>query len=335
MAIVLPSAALGQVQVQGGGVIPLGIPLGGMVPDAALGADGSEPIGDPWWDDAAAVKAPAPAAAKQDGKPVPANDPQAMRQLQLQLQAQQLGRHARQPAMTVLRRELSLVRQTCPSLEPQQRAAVLHAGREAVEAFAKELMGRTPASRRVAQRQDDAAAKVHLAVQAAVAANASQSEAAAYEAERGRAVERRRQAAVAVLVAEVERDAFLDDAERGKLAAALAESYREPWRSVTDQFQQMGRIVGMQLPEGFDRCVEQVLGKDRQAEWLRRRGDAQPLVAGRRLDGSINRMPVVPLQGGGLQLQRIENGVRIRIENGAVQVEQLDAAPAPPPAEGK
>jgi len=59
---------------------------------AIAGADTTTRTGDPWWDDVAE-------AADQ---------------------AEQLRQHAWETATNVLRRELSLVRQTCPSLERQQ-----------------------------------------------------------------------------------------------------------------------------------------------------------------------------------------------------------------------
>jgi hypothetical protein len=239
----------------------------------------------------------------------------------------------------VLRRELSLVRQTCPSLERQQRALVLQAGREAVEAVVDGQVGLVLAGRRAAQRQVDVEAAIHKALQASVAANAASGEAEAYHAEHGYAVERRKQAAVAVLVAEVDRDAFLDAAQREALGRELAAAYRERWRTALGQFQQAAFVGAMPLPPGLDRCVEKVLGKERKAEWLARREAAQKLAGG---DGHVqwaDHGGAVIVNGGAVQGRVIKrrfvaNGMQVEVQIGG-GIEAGNAAAAEAEAEAK
>jgi hypothetical protein len=178
--------------------------------------------------------------------------------------------------MAILRRELSIVRQTCPSLERQQRALVLEAGRAAVDKAVEEQI--TAALGRRRGRQAVIEAVIGEALQKSVAANAAEGEAAAYEAESGLRQERAKQATIAALVADVDRDAFLDDAEREALTKALAESYRERWRGALAVLQNGGLIAG-NPQQGIDRCVEKALGAERKAEWLARREAARKLVA--------------------------------------------------------
>jgi hypothetical protein len=234
-------------------------------------------IGDPWWDDAAPPKAgdPDAAPAAGDGQ-ADGEDPQGNREAMLRAQAEMVRMSARQQGMAILRRELSIVRQTCPSLERQQRALVLEAGRAAVDKAVEEQI--TAALGRRRGRQAVIEAVIGEALQKSVAANAAEGEAAAYEAESGLRQERAKQATIAALVADVDRDAFLDDAEREALTKALAESYRERWRGALAVLQNGGLIAG-NPQQGIDRCVEKALGAERKAEWLARREAARKLVA--------------------------------------------------------
>jgi hypothetical protein len=233
-------------------------------------------IGDPWWDDAAPEPKAgnpdaAPAAAAGDGQ-ADGEDPQGNREAMLRAQAEMVRTSARQQGMAILRRELSIVRQTCPSLERQQRALVLEAGRAAVDKAVEEQI--TAALGRRRGRQAVIEAVIGEALQKSVAANAAEGdEAAAYEAESGLRQERAKQATIAALVADVDRHAFLDDAEREALTKALAESYRERWRGALAVLQNGGLIAG-NPQQGIDRCVEKALGAERKAEWLARRQEA-------------------------------------------------------------
>jgi hypothetical protein len=259
----------------------------------APGGDDGEAIGDPWWDEAEAKR---PAAKKAepdepaDDEPAAEEtadavdeaadedaDPQAQMQAQLRAQAEMMRTGARQQGLAILRRELSIVRQTCPSLERQQRALVLEAGRGAIEKAVDDQM--TAALGRRRGRQADVETAIGAALRASVAANAAAEESAAYEVERGLRRERAKQATIALIVADVDRDAFLDDAEREMLAKALAESYRERWRQVVTALHQGMVEVVAPPPQGVDRCVERALGKERKAEWLARREEAQKLLA--------------------------------------------------------
>jgi hypothetical protein len=250
-----------QVQVNGAMLRPAAGPA--FLPPEGDGVA----IGDPWWDEAA----PAPKAGNPDAAPAaPAGEnPQGNREDQREAEMVRMG--ARQQYLTILRRELSIVRQTCPSLERQQRALVLEAGRAAVDKAVEEQI--TAALGRRRGRQAVIEAVIGEALQKSVVANAADGEAAAYEAERGLRQERAKQATIAALVADVDRDAFLDDAEREALTKALAEAYRERWRGALAALQN-GGLIGGNLQQGMDRCVEKALGPERKAEWLARREEA-------------------------------------------------------------
>jgi hypothetical protein len=271
------SCAQAQVQVQ---VLPGGGMVGDMVgrlPFQPAGVEG-DAIGDPWWDDAAAKpEADTLTAEPADDGEEDAAAPQGQLEIQLRAQAEMMRNAVRQAALRVLRRDLSMVRQSCPTLEPQQRASVLQAGREAVEKAADDQGAAILARRRVRQPETEA---VSEAVRAAVAATAAAEEAAAYEAELGLRKERVKQATIAALVADVDRDAFLDDAEREALAEALAESYRESWRQAVLAWQQGRGLAGTPPATGVERCVRKALGADREAEWLTLRKEAVERLAG-------------------------------------------------------
>lgn len=219
---------------------------------------GSDAIGDPWWDDAEAGPKAADPAKPAD---------EAGREAEL------MRRQYEQHGLTVLRRELSVVRQTCPSLEKRQRALVLQAGRQVID---KLVANELDSDGRKAGNLETA---IGDALRASVAANAAAEEAAAYAAETGLREERAKQAVVAALVADVDRDAYLDDAERDALGKSLAESYRERWRPAVRELQQGSVDLGGAPLQGVERCVEKALGKERKAEWLARREEAHKLLA--------------------------------------------------------
>jgi hypothetical protein len=295
------TSACGQIQLQLGNLLQPAV----VAPVAPEGGAG-DAIGDPWWDDAAAkpqAEKPAaePAADTDDEAAAEDADPQAQMQAQLRAQAEMMRTGAEQQGLAILRRELSIVRQTCPSLERQQRALVLEAGRAAIEKAVDDQMAAALGRRR--GRQADVETAIGEALRASVAANAAAEESAAYEVERGLRRERAKQATIAAIVADVDRDAFLDDAEREALAKALAESYRERWRQVVTALQQGMVEVGAPPPQGVDRCVERALGKERKAEWLARREEANKLASH---------------QGGGQVLQVFGNGGMVQIQAQAV-----------------
>lgn len=291
-------------------------------------------IGDPWWDDAA----PEPPAG--DVPAVPADDeadaadPHAQMQAQLQAQAEMLRQGIELQALAILRRELSVVRQTCPSLEKQQRALVVQAGRQAIEKLADEQMATLVGRRR--GRPADMEATIGEAVRTSVAANAAAAESAAYAAERGLRQERARQATIAALVADVDRDAFLDEAERTALAAALAAAYRDRWRPAATSLEQgMTWVAPAPLP-GVERCVEKALGKERKAEWLARRAEARQLLADaadttvedEMAVGGLRRVIRRQVDGNGNRVQ-----IRIEVQRDNFKLERVGGAgPAAPEA---
>ena len=314
-----------------------------IAPPVAQGDGAGDAIGDPWWDDAEAARPdakPQPVAADEAPAAEPA-DAQAMLRAQVEMFAQRV----RQQGLAILRRELSLVRQSCPSLEKQQRALVLEAGRGAVDrAVDEQIQAAGGGRRRVApKRGGDLEAAIRDALKAAVKANAAEAELAAYEGEHGLREERRKAAVVAALVAEVDREAYLDDAEREALAKGLTASYRERWRPAVSMLQQ-----GMVVPDesnlpGLERCVEKALGKERKAQWVAAREEARKLAGGRGMQ-QVQVHAVQPLGNGGVRAQlffgrgqpggrRVQVGgnggqMLLEVQAEVVAGEQPEAAPA-------
>jgi len=269
--------AVGQVQFE----LPQQVVRPMIAPFGPQGDGTREAIGDPWWDDAEAGRLdakPQPVAADEALAADPA-DAQAM----LRAQAEMIVHSVRQQGLAILRRELSLVRQSCPSLEKQQRALVIEAGRGAVDrAVDEQMQAAGGGRRRVAQRRGgDLETAIRDALKAAVKANADDAELVAYETEHRLREGRRKAAVIAALVAAVDREAYLDDAEREALAKALTASYRERWRRGVTALQQNVMIVPDEniLP-GLERCVEKALGKPRKDQWLAARDEARKLAGG-------------------------------------------------------
>ena len=138
--VVAAAAAVAQVAIPQPAFGPVVAPAPQAVifPQPAVPqADGAgDAIGDPWWDDAEAKPPAAEQAPDAEAEDAEAEEPpnaQAMLQAQLRVQVEMLAQSVRQQGLAILRRELSLVRQTCPSLEKPQRALVLAAGRGAID----------------------------------------------------------------------------------------------------------------------------------------------------------------------------------------------------------
>lgn len=328
-------AAVAQFQLQLEQLVQPMIAPGGPEADGA-----GDAIGDPWWDEAEATR---PAAAKAADVEEPAADDepadaQAMLQAQLRAQVEMLAQSVRQQGLAILRRELSLVRQTCPSLEKQQRALVLAAGRGAIDRAVDEQTQAAGGGRRRPAKRTDIEAAIRDALEASVRANADDAELAAYEAEHRLREERRKAAVVAAIVAEVDREAYLDDADREALAKTLVESYRERWRPAVVALQQNGMAVPDEniLP-GLERCVERALGKDRKAQWVAARDEARKLAGGPGMQPGH-----VMFGNGGIQVQAqvmaapgqpaVRRVIRRQVQVGGngvqVQVEEVQEGPA-------
>lgn len=285
VAIALAVAGLVLAAPQAVGQAPFELPrqlVRPMIgPFGPQGDGGGDAIGDPWWDDAEGGRPaakPQPVAADEALAADPA-DAQAM----VRAQVEMIAHSVRQQGLAILRRELSLVRQSCPSLEKQQRARVLEAGRGAIDrAFDEQVQAAGGGRRRVAQRRGgDLEAAIRDALKAAVKANADAAELVAYETEHGLREERRKAAVIAALVAEVDREAYLDDAEREALAKGLTAAYRDRWWRGVTALQQNVRIVPDEniLP-GLERCVEKALGKRRKDQWMAARDEARQFAGG-------------------------------------------------------
>lgn len=210
-------------------------------------------IGDPWWDEATA-----PAAAPKPDGP----------------EANDMAQTVRGLGVDILGRELSIVRQTCPLLEKQQRGNVLEVGRGIVDTFVEEQVRQQRP--KTGARLPDFENRLRQALRDTLRANASDAEVAAYEAEQGMRAERRRQAVVATIVADVDREAWLDETERESLAKALAESYRERWQLASEAMTRVSVSNEKVLP-GVEQCVEKALGTERKTRWIAARDEARTL----------------------------------------------------------
>lgn len=248
------AATSGTVQAQ---VIPVAEAIREDVGAGAI--DAATSIGDPWWDDANSDSA-------SERRPTD--------------QGQSLGRQT-QRAMVVLRRELSLVRASCPSLAPEARQAILTAGLEGVGKAEVAKPAAAPAARVVAPgavvriqaggsvRHPDVAPIVEDAVAQAVAQSALPDEAEAFTREVAARAARRREAAVAIIVEAVDQTAVLDVSQRQALARALDKNWQPLWERLAIQSGQ-SRVNGRQLPPGVAAVVADVLGQDAFNTWQER-----------------------------------------------------------------
>jgi hypothetical protein len=281
---------IGQMRFGDGAV--MGFPRSARPVDEGSGliaGDDFRRIGDPWWDDVARDDGgdALPAVKQRPAEPVPvppvALNPDGSEKL---LDAATLSREQRESLFTEsarlaaitgmmsLRRELTAVRHVRPALDEQQRSFVLAAGRKALRERLSALAEK-PLTRWTKEQKRSLEDTIREALAASLAANESDAARDAYVAEVARRDERRKRAAVDVVVAEIDRDARLSIAERTRLTDGLVESYRESWRGLTEAFAgDQAFAVGMPLPNGLDRSVERLLGKQRAGEWQARRQTA-------------------------------------------------------------
>lgn len=196
-------------------------------------------IGDPWWDDAAPRPAP-DASARPAGLDSAATAEVARsRTEQLRLR---VGRQRRQAAMKGLRNDLSLLRETSPALDVTARAEILAAGRRAVDEVANVDLKVPPAH-------------VRATLEAAIAAHAGSEMVAAWNREIDKRAERRRRAAIAVILEAVDHSNCLDAERRAAVSAALAKGWQDSWTLALSQAQRPGRG----LPPGVAECVAAAL----------------------------------------------------------------------------
>ncbi|MFM8414715.1 MAG: hypothetical protein ACKOCX_08325 [Planctomycetota bacterium] len=252
IAACLPGLAAAQVRltIELGEVRVDAVAADELVEGNAVAEGNAAAIGDPWWDDAPG-SVPEPPAAD----PPPADGRARARQ---QAQAR-LADVRRSRGTQILKRELSLVRAACPTLEPAARARILAAGREAV---AGQAAGRTPL-----------VDGVEHALEEALRQQAGSAAADAYRAERDARVARRRATAIAVLVEAIDRDALLDADGRAALREAFAGNWRPEWdAAVTSPLRQ--RSGDIRLPDGVVEVAAAVLDDDTFTAWRHRAGEA-------------------------------------------------------------
>lgn len=217
---------------------------------------GREPgrgIGDPWWDDVDSghVWEESNRDEVRDIGPAACDSRRPNEQMR-----QRTARQRGQAAMNALRGDLSLVRQTSPALDAAARAEVLAAGQRAVD----EIVASPFAAPRM---------HVRAALSAALEAHAGAGAVAAWKREIDRRSERRRRAAIAVIVEAVDQSHGFDDGQRAAVAEGLAQGWQNSWEIVLVHAQRPGRS----LPSGVAECVAAVLEADASS---RRAGDGTP-----------------------------------------------------------
>jgi len=222
----------------------------------------ADAIGDPWWDDCA------PPAAEER----PAEEP-ADKGLRCLHDAR------RKAAMNFMRRDLSLLRGACPSLSVAQRAKVVAAGRLAIDQLAMDGARAAAEQRPEApgvvvknqggSRMAEAQATVGVALATALQEVASADQVKAYERDLAARAERRRAAALAVLVNTIDQTAMLDVAKREALAIALEKNWQPFWEQAALQTGQT-RMTGARLPPGVAAVVADVLGREAFHAWQER-----------------------------------------------------------------
>jgi hypothetical protein len=239
----LPGLAVSQVQVliQGGEVVAR--PAN---PDPAS-------LGDPWWDEALPAGKPAVAAAEQA-----AADPKGRARQQAQAR---LAGVRRNRGMQMLKRELSLIRASCPTLERAARTRLVEAGLAVVESQAA---GRTP----LVNGLEPELGRVlgELAGSAAAAAYREQLEAR---------TTRKQEAAIAVLVEAIDAEAELAADQRDAVTAALWREWRPEWEAVAATALRQ-RVTRNRLPDGVVDVVAAAVDEETLAAWQERIGERVP-----------------------------------------------------------
>lgn len=193
-------------------------------------------------EEAAAAKAQAEAQAAQ-------------RKQQIQQMEQ-----AFQPA---IRTELEMVRQTCGRLSPEDRRALLAASREAGRRVAEEWVGRQA---RGDGSSFDARERLHELIAAAVEGRAPPADVAAYGRETSARKARREEAARLVIVARLDEQLDLTEAQREAILADLRVGWQESWGQVLNDNGVMlnNRPVA---PDFAAACVAPHLDADQQQAW--------------------------------------------------------------------
>lgn len=210
-------------------------------------------IGDPWWDEAAPAGKPAAAAAEQA-----AADPKGRARQQAQAR---LAGVRRSRGMQMLRRELSLVRASCPTLDRAARERLIEAGLAVVESQAA---GRTPLVNGIEPTLGRLLEEV-----------AGPSAAAAYREEIEARSTRNQEATIAVFVAAIDAEAELPADRRDAVAEALWRAWRPEWEAAAAaaprQLVSRGR-----LPGGVVEAASAALDEETLAAWRQRTGEGVP-----------------------------------------------------------
>lgn len=221
-----------------------------------------------------AIRAAAAAAVKDQVEADNADPQAAMRARQRQEQAKQFE-GLLQP---MLRAELELARKSCGSLVPKARAEVLAAGRATVKEIALEL-----ATRQMNGRMGtfDARQRLRNALRTALKPHATTTEIAAYDREETLREHRRADVARVQIIAKVDDELELSDAQRKAIEEHLARSWDTTWiRELNDT----GTMVNNRriAPDYAEQAIVPHLDASQRDEWK-----AWCQVAGSRMLGNF------------------------------------------------
>ena len=222
-----------------------------------------------------AIRAAAAAAAKAQVEDGNADPQAAVRARQRQEQAKQFE-GLLQP---MLRAELELARKSCGSLVPKARAEVLAAGRATVKEIALEL-----ATRQMNGRMGtfDARQRLRDAVRTALTPHATTAEIAAYDREEVLRETRRADVARVQIIAKVDDELELSDAQRKAIEEHLTRSWDTAWiRELNDT----GNMVNNRriAPDYAEQAIVPHLDASQRDEWK-----AWCQVAGFRMLGTFH-----------------------------------------------
>jgi hypothetical protein len=256
--LALPGTAGAQFRILPNGEAVIVVPGDRRAADARAVPQAANAIGDAWWDEAApGVGADAGGEAGDDGGK-PAADAKAMARQRAQAR---LAGVRRNRGMQILKRELSLIRASCPTLDREARTAILEVGFDVIDSQAA---GRTPLV-------NGMEAELLRAIEQAAGGPA----AAAYRAELEARGNRKRETAIAVLVAAIDAEAELSAAERAAVAASLEEQWRPEWESVVSTALRQ-QVTSARLPEGVVDVAAGAVEGTTLTAWRERAGEGGP-----------------------------------------------------------
>jgi hypothetical protein len=196
------------------------------------------------------------------GVPQPAVDIDAANQ-QVQVQARQFEQFL-QP---LLRTELEVIRQACPTLVPDARQRILEAGRQAVRTIAREWAVRQARAGGTGGAADPRSRLQEL-LAPVVTKHAAAAEAAAYDRELAARGQRRAEAARIAIVSVLDGPLDLTAAQREAILVDLRGQWKDSWaRILSDSSRTMMINNRRPAPDFADACIVPHLDERQRDEW--------------------------------------------------------------------